>query len=138
MRAIKLILISIVQLSTVAWADPEEIIPVDDIIPIEELKPVCKPNQNSYQVGNTKEHLRAIREAVNCGDLMAAQDLAFNLAYFLQSEASTTTERGVCYDDRKCTSANSNSQVTKDVCKASGGKSWSRTIPTSGPCEKVN
>jgi hypothetical protein len=93
-----------VQCASFAWADPEEIIPIDDIIPIEELEPLCKPNHNSSQMSVTKDHLQAIRDAVRCGDLLRAQDVSMNLAHYLHNEVANGTPRGHCFDDRACTS----------------------------------
>ncbi len=103
-----------------------------EINPIEEA-PICQGNENSTQVIVTQEHLRAIEQAVQCGDLQRAVQISQGLNKYLRQEVAATP-RGSCYDDRKCTSLLVNNQTTIDMCKAAGGKSWSQA---GGACVLV-
>lgn len=143
MKQVKILLTSLALLAIPYVAEADLRFPINPERPIERELPgfddrerFCKPNRNETQLIITREHLKAISDAVKCGNLAKAQDIAISLVEFLDTQQNQTP-MGICYDDRKCTSPLANNATTKDMCKASGGKSWAQSTPTPGPCELV-
>lgn len=115
-------------------ASADSVVIEREIENLDGLEMVCKVNPDVNQIRGAREYMAAIDRAVGCSRVEEARELALGLAKFLQQAA---VPKGTCYDDVRCRIANSNSLVTKGVCKAAGGKSWLQKTPTQGACERT-
>lgn len=106
---------------------------LDDMYPIDpEPMPICHINQNENQIATVQNYLNQINETVECGSLDKAKRLSVELTRYL-SQSADPTPMGHCYEDSQCKHLIVNQLTTKNMCKASGGKSWDGT----GACTLV-
>jgi hypothetical protein len=88
------------------------------------------------QMGQTMEQM-IVR--IRCQDLRGGLRAVRMMERLIlqEMERGSTTEYGICYEERNCRVRASQSTPTKAMCKASEGKSWKRTKPTVGTCQNI-
>jgi len=108
------------------------ITPIDDIIPIEDAKPICRITNVDERVQGTLAH---VQELLACGLHKQARAQSLRLTKQIEQLMDNSGDLGTCWEERNCTGTVLKIFVTRSACKdLLGGKSWQQKRPEQGVC----